>query len=330
MTSASKWLLALVRPDLAVDEWRPALRVVVGVVAVLAVVNMAGVFAGTLAVEGSVTGSVPVDNPNYPGDPLCEEDDASDLITTSGALDDAADACATEPRTVQRSLDSFVRNAASGALAAAFLVPVIEWLLVAGVVRLLVKSSDYEEFNELLTIAAWGTIPAVLRYVLRPVFVTLTVRSWEYSGSVDALEAATRTFVTAVGMPLFTVVVAVTLLWQAAIYVVGFTKHTDASLQRIVVICVLLAVLLAVTSVFGTAVPVPSVAGYALLLLLLGAPNVVFPYGITRLGERLDAVGSTTHWSDVEPAEWNVRLTRAMGLLFLCIAFWLLGGILLM
>lgn len=329
MTSASKWLLALVRPDLAFDEWRPALRVVVGVVVVLAVVNAAGVFAGTLAIEGSVTGSVPVDNPNYPGDLLCEEDDASDLITASEALDDAADACATEPRTVQRPLDSFVRNAASGALAAAFLVPVIEWLLVAGIVGLLVKSSDYEEFNELLTIAAWGTIPAVLRYVLRPAFVTLAVESWEYSGSIDALEAATRTFVTAVGMPLFTVVVAVTLLWQTAIYVVGFTKRTDTSLQRIAVICVLPALLLVATSALGPTVPEPSVAGYALLFLLVGAPSVVFPYGITRLGERLDAIGSTTHWSDVEPAEWNVRLARVTGLLFLCIAFWLLGGVLL-
>lgn len=46
------------------------------------------------------------------------------------------------------------------------------------------------------------------------------------------------------------------------------------------------------------------------MLLLLGAPGTLYPYKLTRLGEQLDAIGSTTPAREVEPARWNVLITR--------------------
>jgi len=47
-------------------------------------------------------------------------------------------------------------------------------------------------------------------------------------------------------------------------------------------------------------------AGWGLLL-------AARPYRVARLGERVDAIGSRRSWNSVEPTDWNVRLTRAVG-----------------
>lgn len=49
------------------------------------------------------------------------------------------------------------------------------------------------------------------------------------------------------------------------------------------------------------------------LLVLLGLPAALFPYPLARFSERTDAIGSTTSWVEVEPADWMVTLTRAVG-----------------
>ncbi|MUV50843.1 hypothetical protein ELS20_11830 [Haloarcula hispanica] len=38
-----------------------------------------------------------------------------------------------------------------------------------------------------------------------------------------------------------------------------------------------------------------------------------YAYGITKFNEQLDAIGSTTRSSEVEPADWNVMLTKLVG-----------------
>ncbi|MFC6731413.1 MULTISPECIES: hypothetical protein [unclassified Haladaptatus] len=50
-----------------------------------------------------------------------------------------------------------------------------------------------------------------------------------------------------------------------------------------------------------------------LVLIAFGLPAAIWPYRISRLQERLDAVGSTTPWDEVEPADWRVALTRIVG-----------------
>ena len=67
--------------------------------------------------------------------------------------------------------------------------------------------------------------------------------------------------------------------------------------------------------------------GLALLLVLLGIPGAAFPYRVARFEERMDSIGSKRAWSEVEPAEWKVLLTRVVGagMLFVGVII-LLGG----
>lgn len=51
----------------------------------------------------------------------------------------------------------------------------------------------------------------------------------------------------------------------------------------------------------------------ALFLLVFGLPGAIWPYRIARFGEQIDAIGSTREESEVEPADWNVMLTRIAG-----------------
>ncbi|WP_459194752.1 hypothetical protein [Halosimplex sp. J119] len=63
------------------------------------------------------------------------------------------------------------------------------------------------------------------------------------------------------------------------------------------------------------------------VLLTVGLFGVLRPYTVALWRERLDAVGSTRSWDDVEPAEWRVTIARytfaillAGGVLFLWMA----------
>ena len=50
------------------------------------------------------------------------------------------------------------------------------------------------------------------------------------------------------------------------------------------------------------------------LLALVGGPLMYYyAEGLTRFSEQLDAIGSTRPMEEVEPAGWNVLLTRLVG-----------------
>lgn len=51
----------------------------------------------------------------------------------------------------------------------------------------------------------------------------------------------------------------------------------------------------------------------ALPFLLVGIVFAVWPYGVAMVGEQLDAIGSKRSPSEVEPADWNVTLTKYIG-----------------
>jgi hypothetical protein len=52
---------------------------------------------------------------------------------------------------------------------------------------------------------------------------------------------------------------------------------------------------------------------FGVILLLVGGPHIVYARPIARFGEQIDAIGSTTPASEVEPAVWKVWLTKAGG-----------------
>jgi hypothetical protein len=49
------------------------------------------------------------------------------------------------------------------------------------------------------------------------------------------------------------------------------------------------------------------------VVALVGGGMYRFAYGVSRVNEQLDAIGSTTPSSEVEPAEWRVMLTKFVG-----------------
>lgn len=49
------------------------------------------------------------------------------------------------------------------------------------------------------------------------------------------------------------------------------------------------------------------------VLLVFGGGSAYFARPLTRFSEQIDAIGSKTRASEVEPAEWNVMLTRVVG-----------------
>ncbi len=54
-------------------------------------------------------------------------------------------------------------------------------------------------------------------------------------------------------------------------------------------------------------------APLAILFLLFGLPNAIWPYRLARFEEQLDSIGSKRSWSEVEPADWKAMLTRIVG-----------------
>lgn len=52
------------------------------------------------------------------------------------------------------------------------------------------------------------------------------------------------------------------------------------------------------------------------LLIVLGVLGALWPYRLTKLNEQLDSIGSKRSWNSVEPADWNVALTRFLGVAF--------------
>lgn len=62
-----------------------------------------------------------------------------------------------------------------------------------------------------------------------------------------------------------------------------------------------------------------------IVLLALGAIEVRYARQLTRFGEQLDAIGSTTRASEVEPAEWNVWLTKIFGMVIAGVGLLLIG-----
>ena len=52
---------------------------------------------------------------------------------------------------------------------------------------------------------------------------------------------------------------------------------------------------------------------FGLLALVGGTTIYYYAEGLTRFSEQLDAIGSKTRMEEVEPADWNVALTRFAG-----------------
>jgi len=48
--------------------------------------------------------------------------------------------------------------------------------------------------------------------------------------------------------------------------------------------------------------------------------------GLTRFGEQIDAIGSTTTMSEVEAADWNVALTKIISAILAVVGLGMIAG----
>lgn len=63
---------------------------------------------------------------------------------------------------------------------------------------------------------------------------------------------------------------------------------------------------------------------FGLLLAGFGALNTRYAYEFAKFGEQMDAIGSKTRSSEVEPADWNVALSKIGGIVMVLIGLWLI------
>lgn len=49
------------------------------------------------------------------------------------------------------------------------------------------------------------------------------------------------------------------------------------------------------------------------LVIAIGLAGALWPYKLAGFEEQMDSIGSKRSWSSVEPADWKVAVTRAMG-----------------
>jgi len=60
----------------------------------------------------------------------------------------------------------------------------------------------------------------------------------------------------------------------------------------------------------------------SLAFAAFGAWMAAMPAAHARFSERIDAIGSKTPWTRVEPAEWKVTLTRWLGLFVVAVGLY--------
>jgi len=65
------------------------------------------------------------------------------------------------------------------------------------------------------------------------------------------------------------------------------------------------------------------------VLVVFGAVSFRYARSITRFGEQMDAIGSTTSMSEVEAADWNVALTKVVSALLAVVGLGMIAGALL-
>jgi hypothetical protein len=61
---------------------------------------------------------------------------------------------------------------------------------------------------------------------------------------------------------------------------------------------------------------ISEVQAVGLVLLAFGLPGAIWPYRVTRFAERVQGLGSKRSWDEIEPADWNVSVTRVAGIVF--------------
>ncbi|MFC3476513.1 hypothetical protein [Halobacterium litoreum] len=316
-------LRALVRPERAFDEDVRA-RVGLAVVLALCVLNGVAATQGAGAVASATDGTVTVDNPDRPGDWICDE------AATDDFYENYREACANEPETVERSLSSYARPAADALAGTAFLAPLAVWLAVSGVIALAfggASADDPSDRVRLSTVAAAtgvGLAPAALRYAARPFFVERSLSDYSPAGIESTRDAAAAAMTPE--STLYALVVVATLAWSAYVWRGTWRAAIGTESRRVDAVAVGCAAVLSL-SAFSPVYLGGGAAIYGILFLLLGGLGLAFPRVLERIELAFDLIG-TRGGESVEPKPWRVYLEQVGSLLFVLFGAVAVGGLL--
>jgi len=165
-----------------------------------------------------VDGTVTVENPEKLPDWVCE-DSETNMPTVN---DDGCDA----PATIEEPLRDAASSAVDDVVLKAALAP-FAWVVLFA--SLLAAASGtvggrdgavFAAFRDGLGIAALAAVPAVLRYLARPVAVQRALADWTHQGTLDGVRTAAVHALFPDG-PFWVAVVVISGIWTAAIVFAG-------------------------------------------------------------------------------------------------------------
>ncbi|MFD1514597.1 hypothetical protein [Halomarina rubra] len=318
----------LLRPAETFADRRTAPALAVGLVVCVALLHAVsvGVVAGAFT---DVSGTVTVDNPEYPGDWQCDPDGYD-------PFDQGTPADCAQPERVDRSLGAHASRAVGGYALTAFVAVVVGWPLLAWLVHV-VAVPGRAGFGRTLFDSAWAVVPLSLVAVAR--LVAVPPRAADLNpGTLD--EAAASALELTFG-PETTLLVGVAVLaatWSGYVAYGVAANRTDADATggrgvwtqgRSDGRGAVAGVVVTTALVVGTFVPMLPIAGgtafVALFVVAAGLVIATFARGIILHNTRWDLVGMRGGETG-EPTRWRVLLKQLSGIAFAVLGFFMMNG----
>ncbi|ELY45024.1 Yip1 family protein [Natronorubrum sulfidifaciens] len=210
----------LLSPATFFDERPPAetLPIAAGIVTLLALCFVGSILLVGAMLAGSVDGTVTMDNPDRPPEPICD---------MQGEMMDEAMDC-DEPETIERDMGSMVQEAAYDYLWMALIGPFVLWL-VGGVVlfgagRL---ANGGPSFAGSLSLAGWAAVPEFFRLAVGLLGLRIALEDMTITDpdrAVTVLEAALASI-----QPVFVLASLATLGWQWYLLTGGLRREAELS-----------------------------------------------------------------------------------------------------
>lgn len=184
---------------------------VLAVVGVVTVAVVAVFYGMGWIVASHVDGTVVVDNPERPPDPICQ--DETDVYDQSGC---------DQPRTIERDVDSQIWAAWDGTVGQLLIAVPLTWLSVGILLHAgswLMGSEDGLVHS--FAVAAWGLVPMVVNsivvlVILYITFDPITVTPATQDTVLESVQAPFQML-----EPIWTIVTIVTVVWSAIIWRYG-------------------------------------------------------------------------------------------------------------
>lgn len=313
------FLRVLVRPAEIFDEWSPSVRVSLVVVTLVALVCAGGIGLSAGFAAEHVDGTIQIDNPERPPDWVCEQRDS---FEDDGTFHDGT---CDLPKQVSLHLGPFANSVVWGEAWVGFAAVLLSWPITAGFFHTFVHGGDAEGFSQTLAYTAWGYLPAALRYAALPFAFDSALANWTAPQARAPLESGLRALLAEPQIGWFSMLVLVTLAWQAYIFIEAVRAAWGVKRSHATTVVAVPTLALGALA-FGRVSLIPGETGTgALALVAVGLVPIFAPYALVMFDIQTDLIG-TRGGENVEPAIWRVRLTRLAGVGFAAAGVVFLGG----